>query len=270
MFLRIEKPSIELQQFIKSIIYYENYTGSKNYEKLLPDTNSQLIIELDGNSRTVKNKQADDFVFQNSWISGVQTKPVVYKSEKKARTIVIQFKECGLYRLTGIPSSEFKDYFVESTLVFGSTIINLRELLLEQKNVDSLFKILNKFMIKKINTYAFDPNIIQFFKMSLLERAQSLKEFTKSLGLSQKHFIDLFKKNVGLAPKSYQRLCRFNKTLTILNSELNKDFSDLAYLCNYYDQPHFINEFKGFTGYSPYQYLSVNRDYPHVISLDNY
>jgi AraC-like DNA-binding protein len=268
MFLRIKTPNYPLRRYVKSIIYYQNYTAIGNYEKLLPDGNSQLIIELDGIRRVVKHKTKDDNHFSNSWITGVQTKPVFYESEKNARSVVIQFENGGLQALTGIPAVEFKNQFVDSSLIFGSLINQLREKLLEAETVNTLLRHIIVFLEERVYQKESNIKFLDFLMWHKNKINMPIHRLSSDLGYSQKHCIELFKQRIGLSPKKYQRLLRFNKALSFLNSDQKPNYSDISYLNNYYDQAHFINDFKYFTDLNPSQYIALEREYPHVISTN--
>lgn len=82
-----------------------------------------------------------------------------------------------------------------------------------------------------------------------------IRKLTEKVGYSQKHFIDLFKKYVGVSPKSYLRIIRFQKVILEIEKNREINWSTIAYDCGYYDQSHFINDFKKFSGFTPNEYL---------------
>lgn len=102
----------------------------------------------------------------------------------------------------------------------------------------------------------------------LLEKSLSFMQKTTSLtslqpvyekfGIYPKLLEREFQKYVGVTPKFYSRLLRFNRVLEYLNQGMNDVlWVDLAYQFGYFDQSHFIKEFTDFTMYSPEQYRDV-------------
>jgi methylphosphotriester-DNA--protein-cysteine methyltransferase len=79
----------------------------------------------------------------------------------------------------------------------------------------------------------------------------------KKAGYSQKHIIHLFKKYVGITPKYFQRIFRFNQALHALHRAIpnQTNWSDI-YAIDYFDQAHFIKEFNHFTGASPHAFIT--------------
>ena len=270
MIIQIHTPQQPLRAFIKSIIYYEGHTASQPFEMLLPDGNSQLIIELDGNDRVLKNEtQNADLRLNASWITGIQTKPVVYRSEIQATTLSIQFEPSGLFALFGVPASKFQDKMVDTISVTPAPIAQLREQILDcSSHIDKIFATTNQFLEQRVLRTQSKAKLISFVIGRLCNQNRPLADISTEVGYSQKQLIQIFKEHVGVSPKRYQRIHRFNHSLQLLSAQPTTDYSALLSACNFYDQPHFINEFRHFSGYTPSQYQLMELDYPHVISLD--
>ncbi len=74
--------------------------------------------------------------------------------------------------------------------------------------------------------------------------------------LSPKQFKRIFNEYVGVNPKEFQRIIRFQRAIKILETHPSIQLQDVAFHCGYYDQPHLTREFKLFTGYSPSDFLN--------------
>jgi len=114
-----------------------------------------------------------------------------------------------------------------------------------------------------------EKHFISFIKNKLSKHV-SIANISQEVSYSQKQLIHIFKKHVGISPKKYQRIDRFHKSLSMLHSQKQASYSDIVYSCHFYDQAHFINEFRHFTDYSPSQYNRLKCDYPHIIAVDEY
>ena len=86
--------------------------------------------------------------------------------------------------------------------------------------------------------------------------ASKLKDIIIDRGYSQKQAIQIFKHHVGLNPKSFQRIVRFNEILLLILDKKSIAWQDVCTDCYYYDQSHFIREFKAFCGYSPSEFIT--------------
>lgn len=270
MFLDITTPKYPLRAFVRSMIYYKDYTAECNYEMLLPDGSSQLIISLDEDERFLESIASSAHTgksFKNFWITGIQTKPVIYVAEKSATTLCIQFENGGLNALFGIPANHFKDDMVDASLVMSDEIGILREKLLSCTDHLQVMRVTETFLGKQLLNKEQDQAFLSFVIQCLCTQNQPLFEVVRQTGYSQKHLIHKFKTQVGVTPKKYQKLFRFNKALSLMQQEI-VDYSEIAFSCNYFDQAHFINDFNQMSTKSPSQYLRTKRDYPHVLPLN--
>jgi AraC-like DNA-binding protein len=86
----------------------------------------------------------------------------------------------------------------------------------------------------------------------------NLGEIAQSLGMSLKTLERRCLEVIGITPKSYIRLVRYNHALeTVRTDKSGRNWIDIATECGYYDQSHFIREFKQLTGDSPEKYRTI-------------
>ena len=78
-----------------------------------------------------------------------------------------------------------------------------------------------------------------------------IDELANKLFISKRQLEREFKSKVGISPKHYFRITRINEVLRCLNANQKMDLTDVAYYCGYYDQAHFINDFKTIAGIKP-------------------
>lgn len=89
----------------------------------------------------------------------------------------------------------------------------------------------------------------------------SIGQLAHTLGLSHRHLTRQFKERIGMTPKQLCRNIRFKQVYKFIETSSHHNWADVALTCGYYDQSHFINEFKYFTNRSPdaYFFSSLNR-----------
>jgi AraC-like DNA-binding protein len=74
------------------------------------------------------------------------------------------------------------------------------------------------------------------------------------IAMSSKRFIERFKADVGVTPKRYCRLLRFQRVVSHAHQSAPTDWAGLALDCGYFDQAHLIHEFREFSGLTPTAY----------------
>jgi len=77
----------------------------------------------------------------------------------------------------------------------------------------------------------------------------------------------MFKSNVGLTPKAFSKITRFQKTIREIEASKKISWSGIAFDTGYYDQAHFINDFKNFSGFTPRQYLLLKNDQLNYVPI---
>ncbi len=164
-------------------------------------------------------------------------------------------------RLLSMPASELSDQMPDLHTLFG---IAGREV--EEKMIlacDNLHRVavISSFLEKKLSTdnkqqpafYTVISDIIHTKGLT------SVDELARKSFLSVRQFERNFKLFSGFSPKLYSRIIRFQMA-TQHYGNMQKSLTDIAYDCGYYDQSHFIHEFKQFSGYHPKQYFSGNAE----------
>jgi AraC-like DNA-binding protein len=79
-------------------------------------------------------------------------------------------------------------------------------------------------------------------------------------GYSSKHLIQMFKSHVGVPPKSFLRIIRFQKAVKEIEKCHEVNWASFALDCGYFDQSHFISDFKAYSGFTPTQYVERKND----------
>jgi len=90
-------------------------------------------------------------------------------------------------------------------------------------------------------------------------RVPRVDRIAREAGLSRRRFTQLFREQIGLTPKLFCRVQRFQTALKQIGSGASVDWAQLALTAGYYDQAHLAHEFQDFSGLSPSAYLVSNR-----------
>jgi transcriptional regulator GlxA family with amidase domain len=83
----------------------------------------------------------------------------------------------------------------------------------------------------------------------------TVRDIARHIGLSQRRFIQVFTEEIGMTPKLFSRVQRFQRTIALVRQTTAPDWARLAVDCGYFDQSHLIRDFLMFSGFSPADYL---------------
>ena len=264
MILETHIPRFPVNQFIDHFIYYDGYNPGHSIDRFLPDGNTEIIIDFDDrpqhiyDNQTLKEIQACHHV----WASGVRTEFISIPSGRHAAMFIIAFKKGMAYPFFPLPMNEMADRVVDADLLWGNDFSFLRERLLESKEINLKFETAERFLLKHFQArFALNP-AVEYALAEIIRRPDqiNLARMNEDIGYSQKHLIQMFKRQVGIAPKAYLRIIRFQKAIGEIEQRKEVNWTIISQECGFYDQAHFINDFKFFSGFTPEEYVRRKND----------
>jgi AraC-like DNA-binding protein len=263
-------PSFPLNNFVEYILHYEDYNPVHTKEKILPDGGTDLLIDLTDEPKKIFNN--DDHskhrVVKKGWISGIRKEFITIGASHQTM-IVVRFKPGRAFPFFKFPLNELTDQIVELNEIWNSRFLSLRDQLINISDPEKRVESVEDFLlnISKNKLYiceSVDYTINELEKNESLIKINTLAE---KIGYSHKHLVHLFESKVGITPKYYSRIMKFQKAVISLEKNENMNWFDLAYQCSYYDQSHFVNEFKKFSGLNPTSYLKEKGEVVNYIPV---
>ena len=179
---------------------------------------------------------------------------------------VIQFKPNGFYRIFRRPFSEFANKIFCLDDVLGKPSKNLQEELVNAKDVQKMAWYADKFLLsfltrQEIQNSVHDGITAISDELSNKIAALNIAQYAYKANMSIRNFERRFSEQVGVSPKLYYRLARFNNAVIAKLKYPQKNWTSIAYECDYYDQMHMIKDFKQFANLIPSRLLQLNTDF---------
>jgi AraC-like DNA-binding protein len=263
-------PALPLANYVDFFWYYSGLRTDHSREHVLPDGSCELLINLEERSRKLFDRDNPTRYqsFHRGWLSGPQSKYLVIDVLQGASMMGVHFKPGGIAPFLKCPAGELCDQVVELDAVWGHSAWELREQLMAAPTPRAKFSILESSLRKRMLDGRRSSNGEQRVNWAV-ERfmhephVQRMGEVAAELGVSHKHFVDQFRSRVGLTPKLFCRIRRFQQVLSQIGSAGTVEWVDIAYSTGYFDQAHFVNDFQAFAGFNPTAYLSYRTDYPN-------
>lgn len=203
-----------------------------------------------------KDYKTTAFCQNDSWVLGLQTKYIgnlIFNG--KYSIFTVQFKPNGFYKVFGLPMYSFTDQIHNSEDVFGKNIHLLHEQLHQSKNIQQMALCAENFLLSFLaKSKVADPfNRINCSSCLILHHAGNIniEQLARHVNMSLRRFEINFNAQVGVSPKLFARMTRFNQATNLKLMRPKKNWTSIAYECNYYDQVHLIKDFKKFGGETP-------------------
>jgi AraC-like DNA-binding protein len=266
MMLQAHIPVSPLSEFINALVYYDGLEPLHTLDRFLPDGNTELIVNLSETPQYIYDNETlqEIQICRRAWVSGVRTRPITIPSGKGSKMLIVAFKRGKAHPFFPLPMSELLDWVVEADAVLGRGILDLREQLLACPSVGQMFSVVERFLLQRAaGSLAPGPASRSVdFALSMMVDQPGIRfqMVSEQIGYSQKHFISLFKSQVGTAPKQYMKIMRFQQAILEIERGDSTHWSEIALRNGFYDQSHFIHEFRDFSGFTPGEYIRRKTD----------
>ncbi len=271
MIFEFHIPAYPLNQFIESFIYYRDYNPIHTVDRFLPDGNVNIVIDLTDYPKFIYDNETlkEIQTCRNVWFSGVRNNYITIPSGKDSEMFVINFQKGKAYPFVQMPLNELTDSVVDGDLVLTPEIMKLREMILEATTISLKFQKVEEFLIHKFHPKLVVNPFIDYAVNQIVNspNLHSVEQISNKVGYSQKHLIKIFKDNVGLTPKAFLKIIRFQSAIQQIAQAKSVDWSTIAYESGYYDQAHFSNDFRSFSGFTPKAYLQKQFEYLNYVPV---
>ncbi|MEW6196382.1 MAG: AraC family transcriptional regulator [Bacteroidota bacterium] len=264
----IFKPSPRLSKYIE--FYYQgesesvdNVDGYARVEAIyLPLNAVEMALSYHGSSVRLNGsgKKHESFCSIIGTHS-IQSNCFIDKITKVNKSVHVRFKPGGFYKIFGIYQSELKNIFYGFEDVFGNEGRLFEDRINNSKSLRQRIEITEEFILRQLHKKSKQPkNDITSAAVDLIEnRGGSIKvnQIAGQLNISERTLRWEFLNRIGQSPKEYLETFRFRHILNEMLSRKSKvgnkgfNWADLALNYGYYDQAHFINEFKAATSITP-------------------
>jgi AraC-like DNA-binding protein len=204
-----------------------------------------IVASVNGKSFTSKE--------QNISLTGLVDVPVILDVEEDIATgtIVVEFNPQGAYRFFQISLNDIKNQIHPLTDIIGIVGKQLEEQISNVESVDDKIVLLQQFLLKQFMLQSED-SIFEYCvaKITSSKGKITIKELEKKTGYSSRWLNMKFANKLGISPKNLSTIIRFNQYYNAVANNKELNFMQNAFYDHYYDQSHFLKEFKRFTGQS--------------------
>lgn len=245
------KPSERLSAFVDCYWFIDSDDRIHSKEYMHPDGGTGIILNYGDTLRFDETPHADTCI-----LDGAITFSRELFLQGKIKAVGIRFKPAGAYLFFSLPLKEIKN---ETITLADSKLKNHNELfgrLSNAKTFSAKISIIENWLLNAIRS---EKNISTTVTESLafIQAQQgllSIQSIADKLGYSQRRIERLFNTQVGMTPKEYARTLRIAQARLYIKHPKPKSFADISYDLGFYDQAHFINQFKKVVGITPQGY----------------
>jgi AraC-like DNA-binding protein len=241
-------PAVPLRKYIRYFCVLESSNDSSIEKfKIMPNGAPGLIFQEDPTAFRDKYNQTLPQLF----LFGQATQYAQLSTNGSFRNVAVMLQPTALKTVFAMDANELTDQHVDVNDLMSSPI---SDQLLNTRSLEQQLNVLEAFFLKQ-TAHRKQENEKLKFAYTQLQKGVELKQVQTDLNIGERSLERLFKTHIGITPKLYSRICRFQTTLHTLNQSAAASLTEIAYLENYFDQSHFIREFKTFAGTTPKSFL---------------
>lgn len=246
-------PTDRLKPYIKYLAISEN--SYEHTYKVFPSTGIVIGFQYKGQLASLQDNK--EITLNKAGITGLSDSFKIFKNSTNIGTILVFFSETGITHFSNSPANELFNQSISLDNLFDKYLVTQTEEKLSNAKTDNQrIKIVELFLLAELKEREKDKLIVEAVKLIYESKGTiRIKELNEKLFISQSPFEKRFRKIVGTSPKKFSSIVRFN---TVLNNLGNiKSLTELCYEHNFFDQAHFIKDFKQYTGDTPENFKRI-------------
>lgn len=256
MDFKIIEPHQDLAPLIKCYWNLESpkeKTPKKN--TIVPDGCMKMIFHY-GEPYLNHTENGESIVLKRSLLIGQLTKPFIVEPTGETKTFFVCFHPNGFMPFAPYSIKEMENKAIPLENIFPHEGLQIGEKILKANSTEERIKFIEEFLLKKLSKTETANNIINSTIETILTAngQLSVDVISKQNNISRRQLSRKFSSYIGLSPKQFSKIIRLQATLKKLLEGNTTSLTELAYENEYYDQAHFIKEFKEFTGLTPKEF----------------
>jgi AraC-like DNA-binding protein len=256
--IRFHRPAPGLEQFVRFYVQREVQIRGAAVVHPVP-ARAAPVIEFDFGDRinVLDYKQLAHRKSPTVVVVGPQTyRRVEMQLLGALESFVIMFQPDGLHRLFSIPMHELTDKDYEGHSVLGAFISRLQTRLAGCTSLEERARCVDGFLLHRaIDSRSYDGISVAASRIVLGGGRVEIAALADRTGLSMRQFERRFIQQVGMRPKLFARIARFEASLDTKARSATKSWTDVAHEFGYYDQMHMVHDFAAFTDKTPTEAL---------------
>lgn len=230
---------------------------STSPERILPDGCTEIVFQL-GEVFEQHNLNGITERQPKAMIVGQMRHHLMIQPTGKVSVFGVRFWPGGAYPFLRVPQHEIAGRVIALDTILGSFARDLHSKIAGAASGAEKFRLAEKALLTRLNQSRLpDDRLLRAVRLILQARGcLSMDSLANMIGVDSRGLDRTFNTRVGIPPKTLCRIVRFQRVFEMLKQQAAPRWSRIAVECGYYDQSHFIKEFKAIAGKEPTAYLA--------------
>lgn len=265
------RPAPPLDRAVELIWSVQTTAGPRRLERVLPTGCAQVVINL-AEDRTRAYDETRGLACsttEGSLLCGPRSRYDIIDTDEQYDVVGASLAPGGLRHLFDLHAQEVADRDVPLSLLIGASAVDrLRTRLQDAPDQVSRLDVLEQ-ALREVGRRHVAHAVVLHALQALTTRPEAtrVRDVVAASGYSARYLIDRFTADVGLTPKVYCRVRRFQLALARTDAGRPDDWATLALDCGFSDQSHLVREFRAFAGVPPRDYLDRRTPYRNHVTF---
>lgn len=263
-------PGPSLSDTVDAMYLCDPWEPPHGLERRLPDGSMELVIDLDDQEiRVAAGEGSPSLRLRGPVVSGAHTRSFVIDTSRPRRLLGLHFRSGGAFPFLGHPAGMVQDAHVELSALWGRAAHDLHGRLLDAHTPEARFAILEEALtVRRTTARPGHPAVdLALRRLQTAVDPPRIADLAAQSGVSWRRFIELFRAQIGMTPKVFWRLRRFQDVLRRAHRGDEIDWAQTALDCGYADQAHCIRDFRAFSGVNPTAYVARRSQHRNHVPL---
>lgn len=267
--VKVFPPSKVLTPQVHSIQVMDAPAGSlPGWEKVVPYGFGGLIFHF-GDPYFIKSGENDKIqTLPMAFAVGLTTRPLWIKSSGVTGTITVNLHPAALWKMFSLDMKECINSIIDLNDFYDERLGECLSGLKKARTASDKACLIENFLVKTAKLDKPEKDIVDL-AIEVINKNEGIINVHKlagDLNISVSKLERHFRRKIGMTPKVYAGIYRFNKVFRFMKEHPGIDIHDVLYLCGYYDQPHFIRDFTRYAGETPGSFFTKVNEAVNVYS----
>lgn len=250
-------PSAALAEYIRCIWILEGTPDLDEVDAIFPDGSMELVFQYGTPMKRIL-QEGESYLQSQSMLIGQISKKISLQPTGTIGMIGIRFHPWGVFPFLPMPLHEITDREVALDLIWGSEIRELEDRIYHEPK-EAAIKAIQQFLLRRLAGNSYTTLSMRQVVLAITNNQGNTRidGLADQSNLSERQFNRKFSNLIGLSPKHFAGIIRFQHFFRQTRQQPDQSLGAIALSCGYYDQSHFIREFKQYAGMSPREYFKT-------------
>jgi AraC-like DNA-binding protein len=263
------QPGPLLAPFVRAFWYASATETTFARERILPSGCVEVILNLARDFLMDCPEGRPDAATAPALVVGARSIYEIVDTADMAALIGIHFKPGGFASFVGERADQFSNLSLPLEALWGASVERLRDALREIEDAEARLAYLERFLLERLAAQRPRHPMVDFalVRFAQHDSLATIRDVARSTGWSERRFSQVFREEVGFSPKAWCRIERFQRAVRQLHRGIDVRWAELALDCGFYDQSHFANEFRAFSGVDATTYSALRTGFANHIRV---